>query len=466
VEWRGDWYGGEYNSGRIFKLDWDYFLEGCDPLVREFTTGVLHADGNRLSLNGVRIEFDSPGPDSVCVDVPPQTAIEITGDLPDQNLGATVDYTYTVTGNVGAFAVTILSGSLPDGLTMDSTGHITGTTTLNGLFSWTVKVTDSIGQTDTLPDTCLVTSIGQLMVSRADAATPRFTVCTQFPLAIDHATTEVGTYIASLTNALNDAGTKIYGQDDGDGSSGAYDIGGDAYTAFTDSVQDGGICLVPGTDFGYGCGNNSPNVYKYKISTGELLATLTAPADIRGQQMGIKADGTYLYMAAQIAAAGPKYIRLKVADDSMTLHPLGGSPSYSGASFQAGCTLNNDETVLYLGGSFVRAARLVDDMQLWESHTAHNPVNGVELSPDGSVLVGLADNIAQAHAYGFDAANGDLVADLTLALSPCAATYSRNGAKVYISCYVDGRVYAVDVATWGIDNFVNISGAHKSVIVG
>lgn len=80
-KWGGDWYGGAYNSGHIYRLDWDYTKEGCDELDSFFTTGVLHDEGNPVTLHGVRVEYDSGSAESVCVDVEPIVVPETSSSL-------------------------------------------------------------------------------------------------------------------------------------------------------------------------------------------------------------------------------------------------------------------------------------------------------------------------------------------------------------------------------------------------
>lgn len=56
VRHNGRWIGGDYQTGKLYELDWDYMLEGeGDPLVRERTSGVLHGDQSRFSVNEVEL---------------------------------------------------------------------------------------------------------------------------------------------------------------------------------------------------------------------------------------------------------------------------------------------------------------------------------------------------------------------------------------------------------------------------
>jgi len=74
LPWNNAWYGGEYNGGRIFKLDWDYPLEGSDPLSQELGSGVLHNDGNRMFLHSVRLNVEA-GPSVEPVTVEAETPV-------------------------------------------------------------------------------------------------------------------------------------------------------------------------------------------------------------------------------------------------------------------------------------------------------------------------------------------------------------------------------------------------------
>jgi hypothetical protein len=158
-KWNGRWYGGEYNSGRIFRLDWDYHLEGCDRIHWKRTSGVLHNAQNRVALHGFEVVVDAAGEASACASVetlvfdPEQytvSTLTIGGGLPDAAVGDAANFRYATIGGVSPITFAVTAGALPAGTTMDSLGNITGTcTTAEHDNAWTVTATDAEGNTAT-----------------------------------------------------------------------------------------------------------------------------------------------------------------------------------------------------------------------------------------------------------------------------------------------------------------------------
>jgi predicted hotdog family 3-hydroxylacyl-ACP dehydratase len=71
--------------------------------------------------------------------------------------GTSYSSALAVTGGVGPFTFSIVSGSLPPGLTLNpTTGAITGTPTTAGTYTFTSKVVDSNGSSDTVTCTIVV----------------------------------------------------------------------------------------------------------------------------------------------------------------------------------------------------------------------------------------------------------------------------------------------------------------------
>ncbi|WP_337053993.1 packaged DNA stabilization protein [Pseudoxanthomonas sp. USHLN014] len=51
VRWNNMWIGGDFQDGRLWAVDWDYMLEGDQPLVSERVSGVVHDNQNRINVN-------------------------------------------------------------------------------------------------------------------------------------------------------------------------------------------------------------------------------------------------------------------------------------------------------------------------------------------------------------------------------------------------------------------------------
>lgn len=89
-----------------------------------------------------------PGPFTPSPGPPPEPVQILTTSLPDAVEGQ--PYTASLQGDgQEPFTWTIIDGSLPAGLTMSSAGEITGTPTADGLATFTVKLENSNGTSDT-----------------------------------------------------------------------------------------------------------------------------------------------------------------------------------------------------------------------------------------------------------------------------------------------------------------------------
>ncbi|MEU8331181.1 fibronectin type III domain-containing protein [Micromonospora sp. NPDC048839] len=85
-------------------------------------------------------------------------------------------YQLTVTGGTSPFAWSVSAGSLPAGLTLDpATGLLSGTPTVAGTYSFTVRVTDSFQQSATRPVELVIAPLGGLSIN-VPAITPLGTV--------------------------------------------------------------------------------------------------------------------------------------------------------------------------------------------------------------------------------------------------------------------------------------------------
>lgn len=62
TRWNGNWYAGDAFNGNFYRINWDTYHEGYLPLMAERVTGTLHADGNRVAVDAVRLFMDTGKP--------------------------------------------------------------------------------------------------------------------------------------------------------------------------------------------------------------------------------------------------------------------------------------------------------------------------------------------------------------------------------------------------------------------
>ena len=110
----------------------------------------------------------------------------------------------TATGGTGALAWSVSSGTLPPGLTLNSsTGVLSGTPTAGGGYAFTVKITDTTGQSTTKAITLVIAAVPSL----ANAAPPgQVGVAYSDPLAVTGGT---GPFTWSVTSGTLPAGITL-----------------------------------------------------------------------------------------------------------------------------------------------------------------------------------------------------------------------------------------------------------------
>ncbi|MBX3712347.1 MAG: putative Ig domain-containing protein [Lysobacter sp.] len=81
------------------------------------------------------------------IDVPAPTITVDPATLPDTTAGLAYSQTIAANGGVGPYSFAVTAGALPNGLTLSSSGALSGTTTTSGTFNFTVTATDTYGQT-------------------------------------------------------------------------------------------------------------------------------------------------------------------------------------------------------------------------------------------------------------------------------------------------------------------------------
>lgn len=83
------------------------------------------------------------GPQSLIVQNP-SPLVTVLGDLPNGQVGESTSYQFTATGGTGPYTFGITSGALPAGLSMSTSGLVSGTRTTIGDYTFTVQATDSV----------------------------------------------------------------------------------------------------------------------------------------------------------------------------------------------------------------------------------------------------------------------------------------------------------------------------------
>jgi hypothetical protein len=150
-KWDGRWYGGSYNDGTVYTLDWDYAFDGASttPNVRAVRPPIWHDHGNRKPIAGVQLHVSTRESAEPTI-TQFWDAIIVSPAIADLAYGDVVSHQYVQTGGVGTI-VWSYSGTLPGGTDIDpDTGLMTGTVTDSPPYTYTVIATDDNGHTGTL----------------------------------------------------------------------------------------------------------------------------------------------------------------------------------------------------------------------------------------------------------------------------------------------------------------------------
>ncbi|MFV7455409.1 putative Ig domain-containing protein [Stenotrophomonas maltophilia] len=150
-KWGRDWFGGDFQNGRIWQIDWDYSLEGDRPIISERTTGVTADNQSALLLPNAELIFDTgQGPATSPIPFPIQPSMpSLSGALPAGYVQNSYSYTVPVTGGTPPRIFSVITGALAPGLSLNvATGEISGTPSAKFSGSITLRVTDSLGMWD------------------------------------------------------------------------------------------------------------------------------------------------------------------------------------------------------------------------------------------------------------------------------------------------------------------------------
>jgi len=150
VKWGNQWFGGDFQSGRVWELNWDYYLEGDQEFISERTSPCMHDNQSNLGIPFAELVFDTgSGPMTEAIAFPSQPSTPmVTGAAPDGFLGYPYTYTYAATGGTGALTYSVRSydGTALVGVTINpATGEATFSAAASGLQRVYVRATDTLG---------------------------------------------------------------------------------------------------------------------------------------------------------------------------------------------------------------------------------------------------------------------------------------------------------------------------------
>lgn len=163
----GAWYAGDFQKGRIWRLDWGYPWEGDTEFVSGFTLPVIHDNQNELVHSRLELVMDVGQ-----VEVPAAAFAtqpvgpSISGEAPDAYIDSPYTFTYSVAAGDSPISRTIIvSGSLLPGLSWDqATATISGTPTEAGTMTLLLKVIDLNGLWAELEDVIHVHDVPEEIV--------------------------------------------------------------------------------------------------------------------------------------------------------------------------------------------------------------------------------------------------------------------------------------------------------------
>ena len=120
-----------------------------DGLALDGSTGVISGTPNTAGVHSITIEVNSGlhyGTQDLVLRVLVPVSV-ITSTLPDAQVGVYYSVTLEALGDAYTYTWSIISGSLPDGLSLGATtGNIYGTPTTDGTYEFTVQVDDGLAK--------------------------------------------------------------------------------------------------------------------------------------------------------------------------------------------------------------------------------------------------------------------------------------------------------------------------------
>ena len=324
--WRQEWIASDFQTGRLWKLDWSYQLEGDAEIEREATTGVTHDNQSRVLMPRLEIVLDVGQEPTIPVPFPVQPeGPQIDGNAPDGLGSDPYTFTYTVTPGDGAIVRTRLVDTvLPAGWHWDDqTATIShdDTPIPSGVISLKMRVIDTNGLYADHEDDFMIVNEQFLLVTGLPSGTGQ-------PMFASATALETLTFAGIAQSTGADLAQCVATYLDRNGGTWMA-VGPEGYRYSTDQMASwqSGVSPVAGGVCHLAAGPDGWLAAKYAITGSSNIAKLTGdpPGSFTATSWNIPnpsdPPNPYLFGALSMARyAGGKYYcdlagRLAVADD-------------------------------------------------------------------------------------------------------------------------------------------------------
>lgn len=318
--------------------------------------------------------------------------LSISGHLIDGFVGQPVNYQYLVGGGAPPRVVSILAPQFPPSLGIDGNGLTTGLRSLVGKYTWKLLVTDSVGTTADLTDSC-----------------------TQYDAVI---------YAANYVNNIVDVVAN---------SNGAH-----LATVSTPNTPKG-MAVSPAQTLVYSANYSANTVSVISVKTNTVIATI--PVDVNPYDVCVSKDGTRVYVACQPYAGSVTVI-------DAVANAVIGSVGFAQPCYSCAANWGNGD-IYVISGSTIYV--LNPDGTTKTSVGTTNP-SGVCASPDGLFfyVVGF-DGITCFGANTYARVGG---VDIRGGYGPLALVVSPDGNTAYVCDYNYASVAVVDLTNKAMPSVV------------
>ena len=120
-------------------------VTGTPTAVGSYTFALRYDDSTTISTGGDHFAVQNV---TIVVNAAPTIVVD-PATVPNPTVGVAYSQTFTGSGGTGPYTFQITAGALPAGLTLSSTGALTGTATAGGTFNFTVEAKDANNFTGT-----------------------------------------------------------------------------------------------------------------------------------------------------------------------------------------------------------------------------------------------------------------------------------------------------------------------------